>query len=50
MGSQRVWHSSVAYYPSDHEASVITIGGSPVNVFKYYNKRISEVVNMQFGE
>ena len=45
----RVWHSSAAYYPSDCEATVLTIGGSPVNVFRYTNTRVAEIVKMEFG-
>ena len=48
--SCRVWHSSVAYYPSECEATVLTIGGSPVNIFRYHDQRLSEVVKMEFGK
>ena len=43
-------HSSVAYYPSKCEATVLTIGGDPVGVLRLHGQRLSEVVKMEFGK
>ena len=40
----------MAYYPSQCEATMLTLGGSPINVFKNEQVKLSEVVKMEFGK